>query len=330
MKQGFDITILPPHDKNGNGFLAKMREDDNGEKILTSVQVPHDADVMVVQRPAHQYQAQMVAMLRANGIAVVVDMDDDMSTIDPNNVAYHTYRHRSRSPFSWKYAAECCQVATLVTTTTRALQQRYARHGRGMILDNYVPEAYLRMPQGDTSTFGWAGTTQSHPNDLQVTGTAFQRLIDDGHPFKVVGGHSKVRQAAKLRQDPEYTGGVDLDKWAGVIARELRVATIPLAASAFNTAKSRLKGIESMAVGVPWVASPREEYRRLQRESGCGLLANSPKDWYDQIKRLLTDDVLWKEQSEAGKAYMINQTYQAKAHLWAEAWTRAYEMERGR
>lgn len=86
-KQGHDVIIMPPNDKSG--FLARIGETDDGDQQLTGIQVPADADVIVLQRPAHPLQPQMIQMMRQNGIAVVVDMDDDMSTIHPDNIAFH-------------------------------------------------------------------------------------------------------------------------------------------------------------------------------------------------------------------------------------------------
>jgi hypothetical protein len=326
-RDGCDVTILPP--KQDSGFMASIREEDNGEKTLTALKIPADADVIVLQRPAHPLQPQMIQMLRANGVAVVVDLDDDMSSIHPDNIAFHMYRTHSSTPYAWKYAMECCKVATFVTTSTTTLQRVYARHGRGMALDNYIPAAYLDFPSPEAGTFGWAGTTKSHPNDLQITGNVVQRLIDEGHRFKVVGGKSNVKNNLRLRQDPDCTGSIPLQEWAKRIGQELDVGMIPLAPTSFNTSKSRLKGIEYMAVGVPWVASPREEYRRLNRESGCGLLADGPKDWYSKLKLLMGDEVLRKEQVEMGREYMQDQTYQANAWRWWEAWTKALEIQRG-
>ena len=197
------------------------------------------------------------------------------------------------------------------------------------MLDNCVPEAYLSFPKPESGAFGWAGTTKSHPNDLQVTGNAVQRLIDDGLRFQVVGGPSSVKQALRLRNDPECTGSVELTEWAKRIGEKLDVGMVPLAPTSFNTSKSRLKGIEYMAVGVPWVGSPREEYRRLHRESGCGLLADTPKEWINKLKLLMTDDILRKEQAEMGREFMKKHTYQAQAWRWAEAWATALEIERG-
>lgn len=325
--QGIDVTIMPPSKESG--IQAKTRERADGTPEVTSVSVPDDADVLVVQRPAHPLQAQIIDIVRSNKIAVIIDMDDDMSSIHPKNVAFHYYRHtNTASPLSWRWAMECCKRATLVTTSTVALQKVYARHGRGVVIDNYVPEAVLKYDKPEVGGFGWAGTTFSHPADLQVLGKSVQQTMSDGHRFTVVGGKSAVREALNMRTDPPFTGTVGLENWVKTIGETYDVGIVPLEVSAFNTSKSRLKGIEHMAAGVPWIASPREEYRRLQRESGCGLLASTPKEWYQQLKRLLTDDVLRKEQAEMGRQYMLDQTIQANAWRWAEAWTMALEMER--
>lgn len=324
-KSGFDVTIMPPHEKSG--FLAKVGEKADGGQELISISIPDDADVIVLQRPAHPLQPDMIRMMRANGIAVIVDMDDDMSSIHPRNIAYETYRPRSHTLFSWNHTKTCCKEATLVTSTTKALQRVYAPHGRGVVLDNYVPAVYLDYEKPEAGTFGWAGTTKSHPDDLQVCGNSVQQLIDDGFRFTVVGGESNVRACLRLRDQVDTPGSFPLDLYAKKVAEYIDVGMCPLSPSAFNTSKSRLKAIEFMALGIPWVGSPREEYRRLSRETGCGLLVDTPKEWHQQLKTLMTDDVLRKEQAERGKEYMTTQTYQANAWRWAEAWELAYRME---
>lgn len=326
--QDIDVTVLDFGTKSG--LQARVRDLPDGSAELVSVAIPQDADIIVVQRPAYPLQPQMIRMLRENHVAVVVDMDDDMSAIHPGNVAYHTYRHdNGNTPYSWRYAGDSCKEATLVTTSTARLQKVYAKHGRGVVIDNYVPEATLHYPKTDTGAFGWAGTTLSHPADLQVLGRAAQQLVDDGHDFRVVGPDKKVKECLRLEQTPHCTGTVGLDVWIQTIAQTYDVGMVPLEVSTFNSAKSRLKGIEHMAAGVPWVASPREEYRRLHKESGCGLLADTPREWYKQVKRLLTDDTLRKEQVEMGRAYMKDQTIQAQAWRWAEAWEHALKIQRG-
>lgn len=323
---GWEVHIVPPDGKTG--FQVKTEEDAKGNQRLIEMTAPQ-CDLVVLQRPGHTLQPQLVEALRAVGIAVVIDMDDDMSSMSQHHVAFKLYSTRSNSQFSWRNALESCKKATLVTTSTTELQRTYAPHGRGMVLDNYIPETVLSFEEPEPAPgFGWAGTVSSHPDDLQVTGGSVQRLIDDGHTFTVVGDGKMLKGPLKLREDPPATGGQGLDQWIRTIRRTLQVGMVPLAATKFNSAKSRLKGLEYMAGGVPWVASPRQEYRRLNRESGCGLLADNPKQWYEHLKRMLTDEVLRKEQVEMGSEFVKDQTYQANAWRWAEAWTRALEIQR--
>ncbi len=325
-QHGHDVVVMPPNMKGG-GFQAKSQQTPQGE-MLTAVQIPEDADAIVIQRPAHPLQPQMINILRQNGIAVIVDMDDDMSTIHPHNSAFTMYRTNSTTPFSHKWALESCKAATLVTCTTPALLKRYAPHGRGVLLDNYVPGGYLGLPRPVTEAFGWAGTIASHPNDLQTASGGVRRLLEAGYRFAGVGNPAGVKSALRLRDEPYFTGTVPLISWAETIAATMDVGIIPLAPTSFNTAKSRLKGIECSAVGVPWVASPRDEYRRLAKASGGGLLADSPKEWFAQVKRLMDDHSLRQDMAAAGREYMKTQTYETNAWRWWEAWERAVQIER--
>jgi len=319
--QGHDINIWWP--KKDTGIEIKFI----GEQIVDCI-VPGGADVLVMQRVSHHWHAQVIKLLRSKGIAVVVDMDDDLNQIHKLNAAYLNYHPRSNTPYSWKNAQQACNDATLVTVSTKSLLGVYARHGRGMHIDNYVPASYLTIPEQHEEVFGWAGTTQSHPVDLQVTGPAVRDLVNDGYKFRVIGPPSNVQQALRLKEPPAVTGIIPLEHWAEALS-QLKVAIAPLEMSPFNTSKSRLKAIEASACGIPWVASPRQEYRKLHRECGAGILADTPKAWYKAIKQLMDDDALRKDLGERGREYMRTQTIEANSWRFLEAWTRAYEIQQG-
>jgi glycosyltransferase involved in cell wall biosynthesis len=162
-----------------------------------------------------------------------------------------------------------------------------------------------------------------------VMGNAVRDLVDQGYKFRVVGGRSKVPEALKLREDPDIVPPVGSEHWERTVVDALDVSVCPLEASAFNTAKSRLKAIEAMAGGLAWIGSPREEYRRANKESGAGFLAETPKQWITYVKMLMDNESLRHEQGEMGRAYMRDQTYQANAWRWWEAWTDAYKIQHG-
>jgi glycosyltransferase involved in cell wall biosynthesis len=316
---GHDIDIWWP--TKGRGIEIKLEDEE-----IIDCSVPGDADVLVMQRVSHRWHSQVIKLLRAKGIAIVVDMDDDLNQIHRLNSAYLNYHPRSNTPYSWKNAAQACKDATLVTLSTKTLVNVYARHGRGVVIDNYVPASYLETPEQHEEIFGWAGTTQSHPADLQVTGSAVRELVDEGYKFEVIGPPSTVQQALRLKEAPAVTGIVPLEDWPQALSR-LKVSMAPLELSPFNSSKSRLKAIEASACGVPWVASPRTEYRRLFAESGAGILADTPKAWYKAIKQLMDDDAMRKDLGERGREYMQTQTIEANSWRFLEAWTKAYEMQ---
>lgn len=320
--QGHDVDINWP--SKDSGFLVHFVGDE-----LTDFELPEGTDVVVLQRVSHLWHLQVIPLMRKKGIAVVIDMDDNLTCIHPKNSAYWNYHKKSNTPFSWKNAEFACQDATYVTVSTTNLLKVYAKHGRGMAIDNYVPERYLSIePEREGApAFGWAGTVMSHPSDLQVVGKAADDLMKAGYRFKIVGPDYAVKEQFRLSTMPEVTGTIPMENWAQATS-QLSVAMAPLEASLFNQGKSRLKILEANSVGVPYVASPRNEYRRFHKESGGGLLADTPKEWRTCIKRLMDDETLRKELGEQGRAYCATQTIEQHAWRWLEAWTNAYETQR--
>jgi hypothetical protein len=283
-----------------------------------------DADVVVLQRVTHAYLAQSVAVMRAKGVTVVVDVDDDLSSIHPSNPAWAVHRPGA-GPHSWHNLALACREATLVTVSTPALLDVYARHGRGHVLPNYLPDSYYGLPRTDSDVIGWPGSLHSHPNDPDVVGGAVARLVDEGAEFVMRGDATGAGRAFGLAADPAG-GGVPIEEWPAAVA-SLGVGIAPLAGTKFNRSKSHLKPLEMSATGVPWVASPSAEYARLHA-MGAGVLADRPRSWYRELKRLRESAALRAEMSEAGRAVADQLRLRDNSWRWHEAWTRAYEMQR--
>ena len=323
--QGYPVKIIPPSHREGIGGDIDTRTG-----TLVNARVPSDAEVVVLQRVSMTFMRQAIPKLREQGVAVVVDMDDDLARVDPSNPAFHAYHPKGRygERHNWELAAQSCLDATYVTVSTPALLRRYAPHGRGVVIENGVPAAYLGVPRVDNDTFGWPGSVHSHPQDLQVTGPAIARLIREGRRYRGIGPIEGLREALNLDQTPEVTGNLDMNQWPVGLAT-LGVGMAPLADTAFNAAKSWLKPLEMMACGVPWVASPRAEYRRLQDRAGVGLMAADPKDWFRQLKRLINSADLRAEFSEKGRAAAGELTIEGTAWRWLEAWSQAFRIQRG-
>lgn len=324
-----DVTVVPSSERAVNMRVNRV----TGK--LTAHNFPQDADVIVLQRPTSTYVAQAIPQLVADGVAVVVDMDDDLSCIHPRNPAWASFQPtvphpdpklakrgaRIRNRHTFHNAATSCRAATLVTVTTPALAQRYGAHGRVRVLPNYLPSHHLQAVHVDSDVVGWGGSVHSHPDDLQQLRGAVQAHVRRGGRFMTVGDKRDVAKVLGLREDPEGPGPVPLSEWPQALA-EVGVGLAPLAPTAFNEAKSWLKALEMAGSGVPFVASPTSEYRRAESE-GAGVVVSRPRAWEAAIRALVADPDRRAELSEAGRDMATRNTIEAHAWRWAEAWTYA-------
>jgi hypothetical protein len=298
-------------------------------------QFPADADVVVFQRPTNQWIAQLIPLLQARGVAVVVELDDDLAHVHPSNPAFDMLqpvlrRGNQTAPNLHSVArlADAIDLADMVVVSTAELASRYGVHGRVRLLRNRVPRYYLTIPHTDSAVIGWGGSVHSHPHDLQQVGSAVAALVRQGAEVHTVGDPVGVGRALGLRADPPSAGPVALDDYPAAIAR-FGVGIAPLADTRFNRAKSWLKPLEYAAVGVPWVGSPLPEYAELHG-LGCGRLASRPKHWQAALSALTGSEQLRREASEQGRVVAAGNTIELHAWRWAEAWTDAITNRRAR
>lgn len=326
---GHEVEIRPPENR---GLKLKIGERDHVEEVLDTDGV----DVIVFQRLTHQWMAEAVPLLRARGIAVVIDVDDDLTCVHPRNPAYRSMHPRYAGRVdpatrqihrhSWQHLTHACREATLVTVSTPALLERYARHGRGHVIYNHLPAHYYGVEHTDSAVLGWPAALASHPDDPSVLGGAVARLVSGGLAFRVVGDPVGCGAAFGLTRDPEGRTGVDVNGWPAAVA-ELGIGLAPLADTRFNAAKSWLKPLEMSALGIPWVASPRAEYARLHAR-GAGVLADTPRRWHRELRRLAGDGALRAERAQAGRAVADGLRLEPNAWRWWEAWERAAALQR--
>jgi glycosyltransferase involved in cell wall biosynthesis len=343
----FEVVIMKPtHADDDTGLRAWMEGD-----TVTDAACPDDADLVIFQRPSFPQLVKSIPFFRARGVAVVVDIDDDLSNIDPRNPAFTALhpdphnlipapkgvdpkspewqawvrsQYKATSPHSWLAIKEAAKAATLVTVSTPALTHRYGS-GNAVVLPNCVPARFCDTPHEDSDLVGWPGSTHSHPGDLRILGNSIARLAGRGHRFKIVGAGPEAPRDLGV-PDIDQTGPLAFEDWMENVST-LGVGVAPLADTVFNQAKSWLKPLELSAAGVPWVASPRVEYQRFH-SLGAGALADRPKDWYRELARLCGDASYRQERSEEARSVARRLTIEEHAFRTAEVWHKAVEMER--
>ena len=286
---------------------------------------PVDADVVVLQRPLMWWMADAVELLQRQGVAVVVEVDDDFEALHPAHVNAGDIDPARNPAHNHQHLRRACLAADLVTVTTPALAERYAAARRVVVVPNGIPAAYLQVPAhapGTPLQVGWSGDPGVHPGDLEVTGGGVGRAVAEaGARFAIVGPGEGARVALGLPGEADATGWVAFEDYAAHLARH-DVGVVPLADTPFNEAKSWLKGLEMAALGVPFVASPAAEYRRLA-SLGAGVLAASPASWRAEVAALVARPDLRAERVAQARAVAAEHTIEGQAWRWAEAWQEA-------
>lgn len=286
------------------------------------------ANVVVFQRPGSYQIQEVIRILKDNGVAVVIDMDDDLSCIHPRNPAFRAYDPRTNQNSNWMHAQRACDMADWVTVTTPALAERYGSHGRVSVIPNHVPESYLKIqrPQNEIPVVGWAGWTTTHVDDLRVTkGIINQVLIDTGARFQAFGD-AKIFNDLQIRQRAPHT----LRSFANILdypqtLSEIDIGLVPLKRSPFNEAKSWLKALEMASLGIVPVVTPTYDNMRLV-ELGAAVPAETPKDWYREVKELILDNDKRLEMSLKAREAASDWTIEGNVGKWVNAWKSAWKI----
>jgi len=326
--QGKPVEWSAPGHTNMLASTLRERPDGKGGIVQDVEAVIHpDAEVCVFQRSLHRLHVQAMAKLKAAGVRIVLELDDDFRAVSPNNPAIEMVHPRYSADSNWTYLDKACRIAHTVVVTSDSLARRYGQHAdRCVILPNYVPEPYLAIERRpfDPARIGWGGNVYSHPHDLQVATRGIRdAMAATGATFHVVGPGEPVPRMVGCRPDMvSHTGFVPIPQWPHEVAR-IGVGVAPLADTTFNRGKSWLKPLEMAALGVPCVMSPSAEYRKLHELTGIGYVAENHRQWKALLLTLLHDPERLDEEGELLRRLVakFELTIEAQAHQWWDAWT---------
>lgn len=331
-----DVEITIVTTTEDEGALEVDLHGSMGRPHVVGVGDPH-ADVLVLQRPASRMLAEAIPYIQQHGCAVVCEYDDDFETIDPKNPAWKAYAPQLSPEQNHIWAKLCSQICDMVTVSTPKLVKKYGAHGMVQELPNYVPASYLdAVPnpelKRDLLMLGWAGNSKTHPGDLEVMASAPEGAIfgctsSQEIGFRAIGDPGILKRVGLGVPDDdafgvEVTGWVPLDRYPAVVA-SLDVGLAPLADTRFNGSKSWLKALEYAALGVPFVASPTQQYKALARLGAGDLVSSttpSRSQWLRAIRKLVEDHVYRERRADEGREVARGLTIEGHAEEWVNAW----------
>jgi hypothetical protein len=320
---GIEVTV-----QHGLKTVMAADPDDPGGPLVVREVDAQGADVVVLQLPKTREMLDCLRLLQAQGVAVVVEVDDHLTALPPGHQGHEALIRKGVG----RIAEACVREADFVTVSTPNLLALYGSGGRGMVVPNAIPRriaeltpAYEREPE--VLTIGWTGTVGTHPYDLQAMESGLQQALDrtaGRSRFAVLGQAGNARELLRLAEDPvEMPWILDVDGYAAAIGERFDIGVAPLRIDTFNNCKSWLKVLEYSARGVFAVRSPSAEYERL----GLGYRAKRPRDWATALTRAIEDPDWRREQAAANREQVLaRHLTEHTAELWATAWRKAREI----
>lgn len=256
-------------------------------------------DINVYKLLMHQSVPQLFRVMQENGQVVAVDIDDFHFALHGENIANSATNPLTNPENNRMWYEIGIRHADFVTVSTAFLADFYERRCRDIRLVRNAVETdrFTPVKQPEKPVYGWMGGTLWRSGDIELLSSWLPQFTKDHnvtvhHAGHIPGDpkHFAIRAGlTKVQTSPMQT----ISKVPQMM-QNLNVGFVPLARNDFNEAKSYLKGLEYAAAGIPFIATPTEEYKLLA-QSGVGRLAETPGEWRDHAEELLDADVRAEE-----------------------------------
>lgn len=233
-----------------------------------------EADIVVVHSWKAAGAAVQIERARRSGQVVIGDIDDLFWALPPGHRS-NRWHPAILGAGNWNYLRANLAACDAITVSTPRIknwiEQNWSNFPPVFVvrnaidLDNFKEEPF----RNKIRTIGWNGNLGWRDDDMATVRKWLGKFLEDNDLRFVWNGGTEVEPFARsLGIDPERVEArVQLPFFDWRESNPLRgvdLQIIPLQLpSPFNAAKSALKGMESAAWGVPFIASPSPEYQAV-------------------------------------------------------------------
>jgi glycosyltransferase involved in cell wall biosynthesis len=306
------IRIIQPMQHLGKQEGFEVEIFDAKEKTPTHwSHITEQFDIIYFNYLTHDWGYAAMGMLaRKHDVKIVMDLDDNLWSILPDNSAYQTFKKGSKG---LHVVTSIINDVDKVTCTNLYLKNAivnntYKRHEFVKVFPNYIDlDLYkYRLPFREMPdiVIGHFGST-THFTSLQ--NEAFAEAMDKlmyEYPnikFRTIGsffGEYKRRWGARY----EYAfGDVDVLEWIKKMPNflnEIDIIVAPLTDNLYNRAKSSCKYLETSSFIKPGVWEKIRQYETEIDDGIDGFLASTKEEWYEKLKLLIDNKNLRKTMGE--------------------------------
>lgn len=268
--------------------------------------------------------AHMACYNRKYGHKMVLDVDDNLWGVLPDNSSYEDYKKGSQNI---KNFTAICRDVDIITCTNSYLRN-VIHHNTGVSLDkikvfpNYIDYSlYNSFPEPRDKydvVIGHMGSTTHFDSLCQPDFMQGMDRIMKDYPnvkFRTIGHLiPKYKSMWGARYENSF-GAEDLYNWAKLMPQKLAdidFLVVPLSNNLYNRCKSSIKFLEAASAKRTGVWQNLRQYQEVI-DGDNGFLAGNSDSWYNSIKILIDNKKRRNDMAE--KAYKdVQVLWQMKDH----------------
>lgn len=317
------------------GFKVEIRKNPFTDKEKTWDDVTKAWDIIwtsYIDKPMGY--VQMAFHAEKNDCKLVIDLDDNVWELPPENPVYKSYHPGSES---LGVLSKILQNQDHITVSTSKLQSVVCRmcikrHDQVKVLPNMI----------DLNAYDFNNIVRKdHPLTIAHFGstTHFQDLMDPAFVSgmeQVLSKYKDVRfitvgnwvPAFQSKFGPQYRqimglGKPDVHQWINEAWPKLMgisdIIVAPLSAAESNKSKSDIKMLETGAAKLPFIGSRVTPYNNsIGVIEEVAYLAGTSKEWFTKLEKLILDEKLRKGQGEKLHEWVKNRSIQSNVQKWAD------------
>jgi glycosyltransferase involved in cell wall biosynthesis len=289
---------------------------------LGDLPAARQADVLLIQREAMLFGPPLVEWLitRVLKRPMVLDLDD------ATYVSYTSPTYGGVGT-ALKWAGKTDDLikwAAIVTCGNRSIAEYVSSKGASArIIPTVVDTDVFRpvpRPHGSPVVLGWIGTHSTFPYLESIFPVLSKLASQYSFRLKIVGSG----------RETVAVPGVEVENFPWKLEREVEdfrsmdIGLYPIDSSLYAgrwaAGKSGFKGIQYMAVGVPYVATPVGGSAEIGVAGTTHLFATTNEEWHLGLETLLRDEDQRREMGAAGRRHGVEHYgLQAQADKLADA-----------
>lgn len=268
------------------------------QRQLSRVWKKFSSDVILIHREASLIGPSFLERLAARQkIPIIYDIDDPvfLPYVSPTNGWLSLLKFSKKTHKLFKLSEQIIAVNKTIGDYAAKYNPNVSVIPNCVDMEQYTPGKRKELSNGENVRLVWSGSLSTMPNLMEIVEPLKRLQLEHEQPLLVIGqGEANLKGVR-----------VEMRQWsAATSVRDLQdgdIGLLPLLDLKWNHWKYFFKAVQYMAVGIPVVARRIGSNSEIIQDGVNGFLVETPDEWYDRLKLLVTNHELRLKMGNAAR-----------------------------